>query len=179
MEPPLTALRAIAIAGVACACSSSGGDQVRDRERATQPSGAAPRGEATPAPTSFTIEYRSRTHFPTCRGNQRIKVDAQGGLFAQTNDRDCPTTDGWSAPYGAPRFTLTADERARLARVITDSGVLALPPLTTDPKAASTDGHRDELEIDVSGRHVVVAVDQTTVPAFAQVRQALIDLASR
>ena len=177
MEPPLIALRAAAIAALACACSSSGGDQGRDRERAEHPPAAAP-SRATPPP-AFTIEYRSRTHFPTCRSNDRIKVDAQGGVFHQTNDRDCPTTDGWSAPYGAARFTLTSDERGELARVITESGVLGLPPLTTDPNSAATDGHRDELEIDLGGRHVVVAVDHATVPAFAQVRQALIDLASR
>jgi hypothetical protein len=172
--------RALAIAVAMCACSRSA-TEYPDRERPTPTPVPAVAPAPTPAPASssagFTVEYRSRGHFPTCRGNERIRVDAQGGVFHQLNDRDCDSADGWSAPYGAPRLTLSADERAKLASVIQTSGVLDLPPETAD--GARSDGRREELEIDIAGRRVVVAVDRTTVPAFTQVRQALIDLAAR
>lgn len=168
--------RVLAIA-VMCACTRSASEP-RDHERPAPPPPAvapAPKPVAPSAP-GLTVEYRSRGRFPTCRGNERIRVDAQG-VFHQVNDRDCDRADGWSAPYGAPRATLGPDERAKLASVIQTSGVLDLPPETADD--ARSDGRREELEIDIAGRHVVVAVDRTAVPAFTQVRQALIDLAAR
>lgn len=192
-------IRALAIAVVMCACTRSGTEHPGQEHPAPAPTATAPAPAPTtapapapapavaPAPTptpapapsaaGFTVEYRSRGRFPTCRGNERIRVDAQGGVFQQVNDRDCDKRDGWSAPYGAPRTTLSTDDRAKLAHVIETSGVLDLPPVTS--RDTASDGRREELEIDIAGRHVVVAVDRTAVAAFTQVRQALVDLAAR
>jgi len=179
---------AIVVIGLVVAgCSRSRADgghegpaTVPPRPADASASAGAGGGSAAKAATPFTIEFRSITKFPTCRGNQRIKVDDQGGLYQMTNDADCPAGSAWTKPYPTqPGYQLSDDERARLGTLIETSGVLDLPPVSTDPKKAPTDGHREELEIDFGGRHVVVAVEHTDVAAFSRVRQALIDLASR
>jgi hypothetical protein len=167
-------VRALAAAAlVVLACSSPRGDGPRDH-----PSVDPPARQTAAAP--FSIEYRRITRHPTCRGNQRIKVDAHGAVFTAVNQADCAPGTAWSTPYPAsPSTQLPPAERDQLARLIRSSGAMDLPALSTDPTKAAMDGFRDELEIDLGGRHVVVAVEQTEVAGFSQVRQALVDLAAR
>jgi len=153
------------------ACTSPRGDAPRDH------SSIEPAAAAVPA---FSVELRRITKHPTCLGNERVKVDDQGAVVSATNQAECAAGTVWSTPYpAAPRYRLTAAERDQLGRLLQTSGVMDLPPLTTDPAKVTTDGAREELDILVGSRHAVVAVEGTEVAAFAKVRQALLDLSKR
>jgi hypothetical protein len=159
---------------VVVGCSRSHTDAAHDR-----PSLAPPPAPAK-STTQLSLEFRRITKHATCRSNERIKVDGQGAVYTAINATDCAPGSVWSTPYPAtPRYQLPPDEREELARLVQTSGALDLPALSTDPAKVTTDGYREELEIDLDGRHVVVAVEHTEVAAFSKVRQALVDLAGR
>lgn len=139
--------------------------------------GAEPAAAAAPA---FSVELRRITKHPTCLGNERIKVDDQGGVVSAINQAECAPGTAWSTPYpAAPRYRLTTAERNQLGTLLQTSGAMDLPPLSTDPAKATADGLREELDIVVGARHAVVAIENTEVAAFSRVRQAMIDLSKR
>ena len=154
------------------ACTAQRSDSPREAPSA-EPATVA----AVPA---FSVEFRRITRHPTCRGNERIKVDDQGAVFTATNQADCAPGAAWSTPYpAAPRVRLAPAEREQLGQLIQRSGAMSLPALSTDPNKATSGGYREELDIVLGGRHAVVAVEDTQVAAFTAVRQALIDLSAR
>jgi hypothetical protein len=154
-------------AGLACSSPkqqpATGGDAVA----------AAP---AAPA-AGLEIEYRQISKFPTCLGNRRIKIDAEGNVFTAVNQRECASGSKWSDPYPAqPVRTLTPAARDQLAALVRDSGFLALQPRHEDPGV--DDGSIQEIDAVIDGKAHAVSLDNTEQPAFARVRQALIDAAN-
>src|SRR5438477_367705 len=143
-------------------CTNQRGDSPRESPR-PEPAGVA----AAPV---FSVEFRRITRHPTCLGNERIKVDDHGAVFTATNQAECASGTVWSTPYpAAPRYRLTSAERDQLGHLIQTSGAMSLPPLSTDPNRATTDGYREELDIVLDGRHAAVAVESTEVAAFSRV----------
>lgn len=136
-----------------------------------------PQGSQAGASGDFFIEYRAVTRHPTCLGNQRVKIDAQGRVFQSRNDKEC-TEKGqrFSAPYPAqPARTLSAGELAGLARRGRRAGFFDLPAQITDPKKSTTGGQVQEIEVQDGGRRHQVSADNKTLPAFEEVRQLILD----
>lgn len=124
----------------------------------------------------FSVEYRSVTRHPTCLGNHRVKVDAQGRVFQARNDKEC-TEKGqrWSAPYPAqPARTLSAGELAALAQRVRRAGFFELPAQITDPRKATTGGRVEEIEVQDGERRHQVSADNKSLPAFDEVRQLVL-----
>jgi hypothetical protein len=172
MELPLmrTPPTVLAAALLALACSSP-------RQPAAEGGDApAPQPGARPAAAApFEVELRTISKHPTCMGNRRIKVDARGNVFHAVNQTECAEGQAWSTPYPAtPVRTLSTDDQQRLLAVIRQSGFLALQP---SYQADVDDGSIQEIDATVDGRTHSVRLDNTDQPAFAQVRQALIDAA--
>jgi len=128
---------------------------------------------AAPEPSeSLRVEYR-RIQAMSCQGNQRVRIDPDGGLFVDVVTRDCPPGADWDGPWPTqPARTLDAAERARLRDLITASGFFGLPPRVEAP---GHDGYRDELDVAVGGRRHSVTVERVEAPAaFARVRAAVL-----
>lgn len=124
------------------------------------------------------IEYRSISRFPTCRGNERIHIDRDGKVFKATNLTDCAPGEHFSTPYPAqPGRTLDTKERAGLVRAIRSSGFFNLPTHYSSPSKAATDGFIEEIEVTLGTPRHTVVMENATMPAFAQVKQRIIDAA--
>lgn len=136
------------------------------------------RASSGPDQDAVEIEYRSMTRFPTCRGNERVRIDREGRVFKASNLTECPPGERFSTPYPAqPGRVLSAAERRRLAALVRRSGFFDLPSHYSDPKRATTDGRVEEIEVTLGPRHHIVAMENTTLPAFSEVRQAVLDAA--
>jgi hypothetical protein len=122
----------------------------------------------------FSIEYRKITRFPTCRGNQRVKIDTGGMLFSMTNDKDCPKGVLWNGPYAAPVGPLLAARVDALAALVADGGFFDLP---AEVGQVGHDGYREEIEVSVGGRTHAVIRQSGSPDAFMRVRDALLGLA--
>ena len=77
----------------------------------------------------MTLEYRRIGRLPTCVGNERIRVTADGGVSHSRNTVECESEAEaqWSASWRTAG-KLDAAAMARLTQQIIDTGVLGLEP---------------------------------------------------
>ncbi len=154
-----------------------------------QPSTASPRDSGAVLPTEASavaaaadeeplqVEYRLVSLSPTCVGNHRLRVDADGGVYHAVNQESCPDrATPWSAPYPtAPSRTLDAAQRSRLVRLVR-GGFFDLQPSYANSLASG--GFYEEIELSLGARRHRVQVRNTERPAaFDALRRALLDLA--
>lgn len=121
------------------------------------------------------VEFR-RIQSMSCKGNHRIRVDADGAVFVDVATRDCPPGEHWNGPWpDVPVRRLSAAEMDALAYTIVDAGFFALPP---EVVRQGHDGFRDELDVRVGERTHSVVVERAPPPQpFVRVRAALWKLA--
>ena len=121
------------------------------------------------------IEFR-RIQAISSRGNLRIRLAADGDLFAYQETRDCPQGEHWSAPWPAqPLRSLAGPQLQELATLLTGGGFFELPGRIVTP---GRDGFRDEIDAALGARAHSVCVERSAAPpAFARLRDALIALA--
>ena len=73
------------------------------------------------------IEFR-RIQAISSRGNLRIRLAADGDLFAYQETRDCPQGEHWSAPWPAqPLRSLAGPQLQELATLLAGGGFFELP----------------------------------------------------
>jgi hypothetical protein len=170
------AMLALAAALAACGTRRTGGDGVAASETGASaaPAPAPAPAPAAPAAATFSAEYRRISKHPTCRDNRRVKIDANGNVFAAANQTECDKGQAWSTPYPSrPVRTLGEPERQRIAAVIRGSGFLGLASRSGDVD----DGTIEEIDASIDGVNHTVRMDNATAPAFQQVRQALLGAA--
>ena len=121
------------------------------------------------------IEFR-RIQAISSRGNLRIRLAADGELFAYQETRDCPPGEHWSGPWpGEPVRRLADPQLQELAALLAGSGFFELPERIVTP---GRDGFRDEIDAALGAREHSVCVERATAPAaFACLRDALTGLA--
>ena len=121
------------------------------------------------------IEF-SRIQAITCRGNLRIRVSADGALFAYDEAHDCPRGEHWSAPWPhAPLRHLSGAQQQQLADALADGGFFELPEEIVTP---GRDGFRDQIDVTLGKRRHSVMIERSAAPpAFARVRALLMALA--
>ena len=116
------------------------------------------------------IEYCKIGLLATTIGNERIRVDSDGGLYYSRNSHECMAGELWNGSW--QQFgKLDAAAVHDLLQGIRESGVLVLPPVTVDE--AVEGGKREELTLQIDAvmhRYVVQNSDQ---PAFRKVVQLL------
>jgi hypothetical protein len=124
---------------------------------------------------SLRVEYRY-IQAMTCRGNRRVRVDADGRLFADEATRDCLRGEHWNGPWpDQPRHTLSPEEMGRLRRQIERAGIMELPAESVTP---GRDGFREELDVDLGDHRHSIAFERAHPPrGFQQVRDTLFRLA--
>ena len=116
------------------------------------------------------IEYRKIGLLATCIGNERIRLDADGGLYHARNTRECGECELWSDDW-RKAGDLDAVDVERLLQEIRESGVLALPAATIDEAAEG--GRREELVLRIDGAERRFAVQNCDVPPFRRAVQVL------
>ena len=148
-------------------------DEGKRAQPATVGAGATAARPPEAKPEWFTLEYRMITHFPTCRGNTRVKVDRDGKVWSMRSDKDCPRGVDFSAPYpGTPKAELTARERARMLDLIVKGGFFDLKP---PGRGDVLDGYREEIEVSLPGRQRTVVVHNgTKLDGWNQLKAAVI-----
>jgi hypothetical protein len=145
----------LTLAAALLAPSGCGQQEPRPPTRAVERRDARAR-LAEPRPAWFTLEYRMITHFPTCRGNTRVKIDRDGKVWFMRSDRDCPRGVDFSAPYpDRPKAVLSPAERDGLLDLIVKGRFL---DLVAPARGAAQDGYREEIAVDLAGRQRTVVV---------------------
>jgi hypothetical protein len=109
------------------------------------------------------IEYRKIGLLATCIGNERIRIDTNGGLYYSRNSQECEFGELWSDGW---KLLGRMDSLAviKLVRAIRESGLLALSPTMVDEECEG--GRREELLLvidTVDHRYLVQNVDD---PSF-------------
>ena len=122
--------------------------------------------------TAPVIEYQRIGLLPTCLGNERIRIMADGRIEHGVNSRECEAGELWSSGWQeAGRLDGTALVRLRAA--ISDSGVLALPPTMIDEDVDG--GKHEELRISMDGADHCFVVQNCDPPALRAVVRLLWD----
>lgn len=113
----------------------------------------------------------------TCRGNLRIRVLADGALYAQIERGNCARGEDWSGPWPASAARVLSDaELHALLGLLERPAFFALPAQVSAP---GRDGYRDEIALALGARRHRVVVERTTPPpAFAVLRDHLLQLAA-
>jgi len=109
------------------------------------------------------IEYHKIGLLATCIGNERIRVDAGGGLFYSRNSRECKAGELWSDGWQKVG-RLDAVAVSTLLQAILGSGVLALPPITVDEGVEG--GKREELMVMIDAVAHQFVVQNSDCSAF-------------
>jgi hypothetical protein len=117
------------------------------------------------------LEYERITYHPTKRGNLRVRVEDDGAVFAQLNQRDPPVGEDWDAPWPAEPSRRLTDAPATLRRLLQQGGFFALAPVHRDDRRK--DGIREVLAFHGDPPHTVT-VDRATVPPFQQLVNSLL-----
>ena len=112
------------------------------------------------------VEYRRIGLHPTCIGNERIRLEADGRLSYAKNTRECVEGQLWSDEL---HFLgrIGADALAALIDTIKSSGVIDLPETMVDPSAEG--GKREELDLFIDGVMHGRILENTEHPAFSAV----------
>ena len=114
----------------------------------------------------LTIEYRGIRQLPTCIGNERIRITADGHVSHSRNTVECDDGAIWSADWrDVGRLDDTA--LARLRDQIAGSGLLKQPPELVDEVVEG--GTREELDLAIDEREYHFVVQNTDAPAFRAV----------
>ena len=92
----------------------------------------------------YVIEYHKKNLLPTCLGNERIQIDANGKVFYSRNSRECDEDEVWSDPL-TEVSQLNAAQLRKLMAEIKTSGVMKMPVQLIDDTAEG--GMREELSI--------------------------------
>ncbi len=175
LKPVLSAAVLLLILG---ACGRKAPPEATRPQNSDRPAPAGAMDPDTDASTSppapFTIEYRMITHFPTCRGNTRVKVGSDGKVWFQRSDKDCPKGEDFSAPYpGQPRAILDEAGRRRLLKRLVEGRFFDLTP---PPRGPVSDGYREEIEVTYDGRTRTVTVhDGARLDGWNELKAALIE----
>jgi len=116
------------------------------------------------------IEYRKIGLLATVIGNERIRVDPDGGLYYSRKSHAHQAGELWSERWQKVG-RLDAVALGDLLEAIRGSGVLALPPVTVEEGVEG--GKREELllRIDQAVQHYVV--ENSDQPAFRKTVQLL------
>ena len=127
-----------------------------------------------PSPALVTFQ---RIQAITCRGNLRIRVLADGALYAQVERGNCARGESWSGPWPARAGYVLSDADLRALQSMLES-----PAFFELPAHISTlghDGYRDEIEVTLGPQQHQVTVERTEPPlAFAVLRDDLMQLAA-
>lgn len=118
----------------------------------------------------YLIEYRKIGLLATCIGNERIRVDRDGGLYYSRNRHECKPGELWSDGWKQVGRLDSAAVR-KLVQDIRDSGVLALPPSVIDDEFEG--GKREELMLMIETVTHQYVVQNTDIPAFKKVVQLM------
>ena len=118
----------------------------------------------------MTVEYRNIGRFPTCVGNERIRITGDGEVSHSRNTVECEAGIVWSAPWRTAG-RLDAAAMARLAQQIVDTGVLELDRESIDETAQ--DGKREELDIMIGTGEYCFVAENTDPPPFRAVVKLL------
>ena len=132
---------------------------------------------AEPACTGVQPEIEfSRIQAISSRGNLRIRVSADGALFAYVENHDCPRGEHWSAPWPhAPLRRLSCAQQQKLVDALADGSFFELPEEIVTP---GRDGFRDQIDVTLGERRHSVMIERSAAPpAFARVRGLLLKLA--
>jgi hypothetical protein len=118
----------------------------------------------------MSIEYRLISLLPTCVGNERIRIAADGRVSYSRNTVECDEGTAWSAPW---RDVGWLDDAAllRLREQITGSGLLELPSESVDETARG--GRREEIDLTIDERKYRFVVQHVEAPAFRMVAKLL------
>jgi hypothetical protein len=118
------------------------------------------------------IEYQRIGLLPTCLGNERLRILADGRVDHSVNSRECEAGGRWSSNWQeAGRLDGTA--LARLLAAISDSGLLSLPPAMIDEDVDG--GKREELRLHIDGADHCFVVQNCDPPALRAVVRLLWD----
>lgn len=123
----------------------------------------------------FCLEFR-RIQSMSSKGNQRIRVDGDGDLFAELVTTDLPPGQEWAGPWpGRPLRHLSGAELESLQRLVVDARFAELPP---NIARVGHDGFRDLLEVMLDGHVHTVVVERAEPPTpFVRIRNAVWKLA--
>ncbi len=114
----------------------------------------------------MTVEYRTIGRLPTCIGNERIRITADGEVSHSRNTVECEPGSVWSGSWRTAG-RLDAAALARLARQIVDTGVLELDRDSIDETAQ--DGKREELDLTIGTSEYHFVVENTEPAPFRAV----------
>lgn len=118
------------------------------------------------------IEYQRIGLLPTCLGNERLRILADGVIEHSVNSRECEAGELWSSDWQeAGRLDGTALVRLRAA--ISDSGLLVLPPAMIDEDVDG--GKREELRVSIDGADHCFVAQNSDPPALRAVVRLLWD----
>ena len=118
----------------------------------------------------MTVEYRRIGRLPTCIGNERIRIAADGEVSHSRNTVECEPDVTWSAPW-RPVGRVDAAALARLAQQIIDTGILGLQPESIDETAEG--GTREEMDIAIAEREYRFVAENTAPPPLRAVVKLL------
>ena len=118
------------------------------------------------------IEYHRIGLLATCRGNERIRIMADGRIDHGVNSRECEAGVLWSSDW-QEAGRLDHEAMARLLAAVRHSGLLALPPSMIDEDAEG--GRREELRVSLDGADHFYVVQNRDPPALRQVVRLLWD----
>ena len=119
------------------------------------------------------MEYRRLGLQPTCRGNERIRVSADGRVWHSRNSRDCEPGVLWSDPW-RPIGQLGEAALESLRRRVVDTGLLDAPSVSVDESAEG--GSREEIDLSLDGRDHHIVVQNRRVPAVQRAVALLWDV---
>ena len=118
----------------------------------------------------MTIEYRRIGRLPTCIGNERIRLAADGEVSHSRNTVECEPGVTWSASW-RPVGRLDAAALAHLTQQIVDTGILGLEPESIDETVQG--GTREEMDIAIGEREQHFVSENTDPPPFRAVVKLL------
>ena len=105
----------------------------------------------------MTIEYRRIGRLPTCIGNERIRLAADGEVSHSRNTVECEPDATWSAPW-RPVGRLDAAAVTRIRQQIVDTGILGVEPESIGPADMATSNRRQRRLGGTETAKVLVAV---------------------
>ena len=118
----------------------------------------------------MTIEYRRIGRLPTCIGNERIRLAADGEVSHSRNTVECESDAAWSAPWRAVG-RLDAAAVTRIRQQIVDTGIFGVEPESIDETAEG--GTREEMDIALGEREYHFVAENTDPPPFRAVVKLL------